>query len=84
MSRRYLLEEDESGREKEAGEARRKQHTGLLYSMGCFLRASPASFSLFPESCPEDIITMLCRAFPAALIRLIPCAGKNKRARPLR
>ena len=35
VSRRYLLEEDESGREKEAGEGREKQHTGLLYSMGC-------------------------------------------------
>ncbi|MDY5484762.1 MAG: hypothetical protein SPF91_11385 [Clostridium sp.] len=35
MSWRYLLEEDESGREKEAGEGREKQHTGLLYSMGC-------------------------------------------------
>ena len=35
VSRRYLLEEDESGREKEAGEEREKQHAGHCIRFGC-------------------------------------------------
>ena len=44
----------------------------------CFSRPSTASFSLFPKSVPEDINTMIGRAFTSALIRLITCIGKNR------